>query len=490
MACYGFPGCVALWSVWLLLASPAVLSAQGSDTAEARSETDEEKPEGVLPPGLIQNRTVLPEMEIVKELYTDEQENKFKRETKRGFDEALKGASLGDKEKKLLEEGAKYWVLRFTMEKYYREETPKPDDSKAKDAGPKERLHDLRKTLLSDIRLFAKTPAVREYFLKQLTEQAKLLLDNNFVVRQNILLLLGQLPLDNGDLKKGIEPAPYDPAYSVLLDVIKDDKQHQAIKITALVGLNRICRFGLKDFNDKRRVEIAMALVAELGKKNLYYWYEVRLVECLGETGVSYDPADKTNPAVLQKLAEILVDQSKHFWVRSEAARAIGRLPLDNSINITPVTHHIVKLGYQMMLGYNAKPKGESWMNYFFTPPGNGVNGSGLYFAFKSDTASSRVLGGKRKPGLLEALPGSKDVKDAYEQVLQMTLHFIDNPGKPFPDAKLKSIESWIANHPITNNKLTSNSPPLVEKPGPATPPKNTNGKANGTGNPPVVGPE
>jgi hypothetical protein len=486
MARYGFPGCVALWSVWLLLAIPATLLAQNSDTLEVRPEKNEEKPEG-LPTGLIRNRSVLPEMEIVKELYTEEQELKFRRETQRGFSDALKGSTLGDKEKKLLDEGAKYWVLRFTMEKYYREETPKPDDPKAKDAGPKERLHDLRKALLGEIRLFAKTPAVREYFLKQLTEQAKLLLDNNFVVRQNILLLLGQLTTDNGDPRKNIEPAPYDPAYSVLLDVIKDDNQHQALKITALVGLNRICRFGLKDANDRRRGEIAMTLVAELGKKNLHYWYEVRLVECLGETGVTYDPNDKTNPVVLQKLAEILVDHSKHFWVRSEAARAIGRLPLDNSINITPVTHHIVKLGYQMMQGYNANPKHEPWLNYFFTPPGNGVSGSGLYFAFKPDSASARVLGGKRKPGLLEALPASKDVKEAYEQVLQMTLHLIESPGKPYE--KLESIETWIENHPITNNKLTSTSPPLVEKPKPAAPPQNTNGKSNGAGNLPVAGP-
>lgn len=472
--------------MWLAVASVAV-AQDASGTAEARPSDVAGNPgTGGVPAGLIQATKESPELKIVKELFSDAQETDFNKNKKTAFDKALQNAVLTEDDKKAIDAGAQFWVYRFSMKKYYEEEAPKKGDKGAapkKGDPPKERLHDLRKKLLDVVRNNAKiTPVAREYFLKQVTEHSEKLLDNNLVVRQNIILVVGQLSIDNGILAKGIEPTPYVPAYNLLLKVIKDEKQHEVVKISALIGLFRICRLGLAaadPANEKKRAEIAMALVPELAKKNTHYWYQYRLAECLGAAGVTYDPAIKNNPIVLQTLAEVVADKTRHWQVRCEAAKAIGRLPLDNGLNMSPVLHEIVKLGHDMSQAYNANPKKEAWANYFVT----------LYLAFKPENAKTVVAGGKRKPGLLEALPGSKEIKDAYEQILQMALQIVDNPGKPFPDPQLSNFDTWLKNHTPANKRITAGSPELGTKPGPAPMPKPANGKTSTAPPAPVAGP-
>lgn len=462
--------------VWLV-AAPVALG-QTTETQPGDVTPDTGDKDKTLPPGLIQNRQVLPEMEIDNELYSDGDETKFRKDWEKKFLDALKSSSLTDDEKKALDAGAKYHIYRFTMKKYREEEAPpkkeeRPATPATKAATPKDRLPDLRKKLLDLIKLSAKTPVTREYFLKQLTERCGELLDNNFVVRQNIILLLGTLSSSYPPPGKPIEPTPYDPAYAVLLKVIKDDKQHEILKVDALIGLLRICKLGLPlpdANNDRKRAEIAMALVPELARKNTHWWYQARLAECLGAAGVTYDSGNKANPLVLQTLAEVVADDQRNFQARIEAAKAIGRLPLDNQINIAPVVHHIVNLGYQIVQAHNANPKKQPWGNYFFTLQPQ--LGFGLYYAFRSESGTARVLGGKRKPGLLEALPATKEVKDAYEQIVLMTLHFIDNPGKQMTEAQVKSIQEWLKLRVPANNRITAGSPPLGSKPPEPAPPK------------------
>ena len=483
--CFGSPCCTATLSALLWLAvAPGAIAQNAPGTAEARpSDVAGDVGDGGLAPGLIQTHETAPELSIVKELYTDGDEKEFVSKTKIAFDNALKSSAPNEDERKALDAGAKYWVYRFTMKKYYEEEPPQKANKFApakKSEAPKERLHNLRKNLIDVVRNNAKiTPTARGEFLKQVTKYADDLLDNNLVVRQNILLLLGQLPLDNGNIAKGIEPTPYVPAYTVLLKVIKDENQHEAAKISALTGLLKICKLGLAaadPANDKKRAEIAMALVPELVKKDTHWWYQFRLAECLGATGVTFDPGNKNNPIVLQTLAELVADKSRHWQPRCEAARAIGRLPLDNNFNMSPVLFEIVKLGNDMAQAYNANPKKDSWANYFFT----------LYMAFKAEKPDSRIAGGKRKSGLLEALP-PKEVKEPYDQVFQMLLHLANNPGQQFSAEQLEGIDTWLRNHAPTNKRITASSPEIGSKPAPVPKPMPAKSKASATPTAPVA---
>ncbi len=457
-------------SVLLLLSSAQLAFCQVSDTAEARPEDVAGQPqENALPPGLIQARDIPPEMQITKEMYTDAEEIEFRRKGLKPFEDALKSSNLTDEEKKAIDAGAKYMIDRFTMKKFREEEAPKKGDKPGavlRNAPPKERLHDLRKTILNDIKLKAKTPASREYLLKAITDRCEQLLDNHFIVRLNVVLLLSQLSSEY-PTKVGVEPPAYVGACPVLLKVVKDDKQHQAIKIPAVRGLIRICRTGLPpDPNDKRRAEIALALAAELKRNDTYWWYQMVLVECLATAGVTVDPAARNNPVVLDALRDTISDKKRHWEVRTKAAKAVGRLPPDNNVNIAPTAYAIANLGYEMAQAYNASPARVEWKYYSFN----------LFFAFKAERGEPLVLG-KRKPGLMEALPNSKDVKDAYDQILLIANHMLNADDKQFSKEQLKGFSDWLdsrrpANVPPANNAPVGASP--KSEPAPQTKPAST----------------
>ncbi len=454
----------------LLVSSTPFVYCQVSDTAETRPEDVAGQPqEDALPPGLIQARDIPPEMQITNELYSEADEIAFKRTGPKPFEDALKSSNLTDEDKKAIDAGAKYWVYRYSMKKYREEEAPKKGEKQggvSKTAPPKERLHTLSKTMINDIKLKVKTPVAREYLLKAITDRSAELLDNHFLVRLNIVLLLGQLSSEY-PTKAGVEPPAYVGAYPVLLKAVTDDKQHLAIKIPAVRGLMRICRTGLPpDPNDKKRAEIALALVRELKRADTHWWYQMVLVECLATTGVTVDPAARNNPVVLDALRETISDKKRHWEVRTKAAKTVGRLPLDNSINIAPTMYAIASLGYEMAQAYNASPKPVEWKYY-------SVN---LFFAFKAERGEPLVLG-KRKPGLMEALSNSKDVKDAYEQILLIANHVLNADGKQFSKDQLKGFEDWLQSRKPANVAPAGNAPvgaTLKTEPAPQTKPAST----------------
>ncbi len=428
---------------WVLRLTLGCLLAVGLP-ATGYCQADGGDDESAIPAGLLQNRHAMPELEITKELLTDGEEAEFK---KKGGETALQkafgSASPNEEEKKALDNGARWFVYRLTMVKYREEETPNKDKNASaavKNSTPKERLPEIRTRVLNTLRTYATKPSsavAREYFLKKLTEHCEELLDNNFHVRLNAVLLLGQISLNDGNLARGLEPPAFAGAYPVLLEVVQDTKQHEAIRVAAALALTRICRTALTpDLADKRRVEIAVAVAAVLAKNNTHWWLQMRLAECLAAAGVAGDPADKNNPAVLQTLAEVMSDKQRHWEVRVEAARAIGRLPLDG-ITVGPIAYEMVNLGHQLAQGYMANPKKESWTKYFWK----------LYLAFKKSDSNDKVVGDRRKAGLLEAIPGQKEIKDAYEQIVIITNVGLDPVGKLFSAEQLKTLEVWLKDH-------------------------------------------
>lgn len=464
IACFGSLCRVGVCSAVVFFVTVTATLGQDSDATDARS--DDAAPaadENKLPPEFGQSREIPPELEITKELYSDGEETEYVRKFKAATDNALKSSNLSDDEKKALDAAAKYWVYRLTMKKYRDEEAPPKRDETGKfpKGTVKERLPDLRRGLMNYVRTYAKTQVAREYLLKQVSDRCAELLDNHLFVRLNAVWLLGQLQADNGTPAKSIDPAPYAGAYSVLLKVLKDDKQHPVVKIAAVRGLTRICRQGLPELQDKRRPEIAVAVAGELKKTNTYWWYQMALAECLGYSSVTYDPVAKQNPVILQTLGEVMADKARHWQTRTTAAWAIGRLPLDNSLNMAPVAYELVNLGQQMAQAYNANPKRDAWANYYVT----------LYLAFKPENATVKILAGKRKPGLIDAFPNNKDIKDAYEQIVLMAGHVLNRNGEKFDAGQLKSMTNWMQTHQPANAAIVNGAAPLA-KPNPPMPPK------------------
>ena len=115
----------------------------------------------------------------------------------------------------------------------------------------------------------------------------------------------------------------------------------------------------------------------------------------------------------------------------------------------------MVKLGQQIALGYNANPKREAWGNHIVR----------LFYAFKSSSSTAKVAGGKRKPGLLEALPSSREVKDAYEQIVLIASHILNSGGKLFSADQLKALEDWLQKNKPGKPDIAGGGAPPATKP-------------------------
>ena len=481
---FGSLCCIAAISVLLMDAIAWKSFGQGAGTAEAKPEDVKADPDAAGGPAdLNQPRTIPPEMEITKELYSDGEEKEFRQKHEnKGFADALKAEKLTDENKKMLDLAAKYWIRRMTLEKYRAEEAMKAKPALGeKPPLPKDRkenLADLRKRLLDLIRNGNSgrlSVEVREFFQKAIIAECNGLLDNHYLVRLNAVILVGQLSLNNGNPQKNPpeEPAAYAPGYAFLLGIVKDEKQHISIRIAAVRGLTRICKLGLPDPNDKRRPEIALALASQLSKSDTHYWYQMALAECLATAGLVADPANKNNPVILQALADTIADPKRHWYARCEAARAVGRLNIEPTHAVGPIVAEIVSLGYQMGQAYNANPKREAWSNHF-------VN---LYLAFKPESAKTLAPGGKRIAGLLAALPNSKEVKESYEQIVPLASHVLNAGGKQFTAATLDAVREWLKTRlPAKNLPPNAQQPEAVTQPGSAKPP----GAAAANGKPSV----
>ena len=159
-------------------------------------------------------------------------------------------------------------------------------------------------------------------------------------------------------------------------------------------------------------------------------------------------------------------DKQRHWEVRVEAARAIGRLPLDG-ITVGPIAYEMVNLGHQLAQGYAVNPKKESWTKYFWK----------LYLAFKKSDPNDKVVGDRRKAGLLEAIPGQKEIKDAYEQIVIITNVGLDPAGKLFSAEQLKTLQDWLKNN--KSGSITVGGPPISK---PSAPKKGSGDEATPAG--------
>src|SRR5690606_11113586 len=128
------------------------------------------------------------------------------------------------------------------------------------------------------------------------------------------------------------------PVANVLLPLLSDASQPIPVRIWAAKGLGRVLRAG--DLEDERRHEIATGLIKELNENpRSHYWFQWRQVEALGGVGMVNFGGDRAFAA--DALAKIMVDRERHPCVRAEAAKQLGRIPLDGNVNLNLLAYGI-----------------------------------------------------------------------------------------------------------------------------------------------------
>ena len=393
-----------------------------------------EMPPAELPADFTPPRPIPEVMTLEKPLLSEAEDQAFRQDLLK-YQRALRAGVVNGETKKLIEAGAKWRVYRMSLPEHRRE------------------LHKLRDDIvLRDVQFASKLDgapqAGRELLLEQVTKRASELLDGNFYVRLNAVLLLGQLDLQEEDTRRGVRQIAYTPAAEVLLPVLTDPKQLTAIKIPTVKGLARIAEIGQPSLD--LRLRIAQSIVAELQLDNNELWYRERLVESLGSVGILVDRTPR--PFVIQTLASIVVDPKEHWLVRTAAAKAIGRLPLNASINLRLVGYSLVKLGHEMSDAYNKSPNEWYWNDCFFR----------LYLAFHHANKAEEDA----NLGLLRRtrnLTGNDTIQNAFNQVLPLIQHVVGSQARtPIAKQNVDAVAQLLTDNAPQDFKIAPTEDPIL----------------------------
>lgn len=429
----------------MLAAIVAVRPVNGQNKVPAKAADDKTKAAKPIL-GKFSPPPVVPEiMKIEKPLMTEQEEAAFPRsDDAKAFNRVFKDnpKTLNAAAQKAIDAGAKFYVYRMSM-KSHRHHLPKK-----------------RVELQRLFHLKAKLGPARNYFLQQVKTRAIELLDGNFHVRMNAVFQLSELDQVPENAARKIPAVAYAESLDPLVAVINDKDQPDAIKIPAVRGVMRILALGDPNvIDEKKRFQVSDDCVRELQRQDAHYYYANLLARTLGMSGIVYDRARKVQ-FVPDALLAVIVDKNRNWSTRCEAAKAIGRLPLDGSSKVKDITGGLVNLSHEMALAYNKVPRAFYWKGCFWD----------LYFCFRAPNAQVKPVAGLlNNVRILSGNNGSL-VKGAYQVLLPLVQHVLKQPVlKPLPidQKKIDDVLNWLKSNKLMQagaGKKTPGKTPSAEE--------------------------
>lgn len=370
-----------------------------------------------------------------KELITEEEETNFKRILSK-YRGALRSGNTGTQETNFIKEGAKINVLRLSLKKN-REEIRKMVDE-----------------VIRDIELHGKG-ASKELMLAEVHKQAIKLLDNSLPVRINAAILLRSLNTEKEKIDGTAQKVarPYQPVATTFIDILKDKSQHQAVKIQAVKGLERICEDGSPGPKVDIRYKMAQAIIDELKNPQLHPWYQRTCARALPKTDIVYNT--NKQPFAVQILAEILVDTKRNWHVRSQAAKSLGRLKLDGQLNVELLAFEITYFCLQMSVAYNQNLNNPIWRHSFFD----------VYLAFQPEDEIEKGNGAGLLSQTQRLAQFKAFTKSAYDENLKLVNSvFSAQNNRPIPRATQQEVNSWVKQNQPANFSVMQGMPSLRPK--------------------------
>ncbi len=420
-------------------AEPATSEPNATDAVEdAESQLEEmESPdtrEG-LPEGFKPRDARPKSMEFTKELITEEREAELKKELEIAhYKTVLRSGSLNNQVRDILKKTAEYDVYRMSMEKYH------------------QRIDTIREELFSNISAAAqlnKNAADREQFrrvyLQEVVNRAVELLDGNYHVRINAAITLMGMNLVEGG--RNTPTIPFDQTFKPLLDIVRSESQPDAVKLVAVNGLNRLSLAGILSTTD--RIDTATALINEIKRPNTHYFYQERLVLALSRIDLTLDRDNRA--FIVQMLTEAVADTGRHWLVRSEAAKGLGRAKWDRRINIKKLVYEVVHLAREMVEAFNKEPTAYYWPDCFFD----------VYLAFQPLDTVERQLGF----GFRTREPTNGFVESSYRLIVPLTNHItMKKSRQPIDAQQIVNLDDWLKKNTPDDHSVAPNLPPIVTK--------------------------
>jgi len=281
---------------------------------------------------------------------------------------------------------------------------------------------------------------VRQEVIAAVLKELPELMKYHFIARLNGVLLLSELNEFEADGTINQPAVPLTAAHDRLLEIVRDGKQLEAIRIPAVIGLRRI----LSDVPDLKlavRYKIVTELVKQLdaSKQGGGEWFQYRLAESLGSAGV-LDNQDR-QPVVIDALGRLLIDSDRPKLARVEAAYSFARLPLTNKVNVDKIAIEVARLAQELGTQYQSEESSTLWNVVFLK----------LYVVFKP----FEEVEAKRGWGLVSQTSGKAQLK-AYKQrvdeVFGLVLPVVRATAlKRDPkalEASLGKLSQWLATYP------------------------------------------
>lgn len=275
------------------------------------------------------------------------------------------------------------------------------------------------------------TTEFRRLVMQEVVDQCRELLQNNLYVRIQAALILGELNLTEADPKKGLTTVGFGPAIDPLVDVILDPNQPESVKIVAVNGIYRQLRTSQPEA--KLKIKLADALVKEFSRNDTHFWYQWRLAAAMSALDVSLD--FNREPFVANALIQAVGDEKRQWIVRAEAAYALGRVPLEASVNYDRLLFSIGQMAHGLGVARNADDKGTGsldWARCFRQ----------LYLAFQQLDAKDMTADGKLKAGLLNRPTNQAPTRELYQQLLPLINAGLN--GEKIPDPALAALDAWV----------------------------------------------
>jgi hypothetical protein len=206
-----------------------------------------------------------------------------------------------------------------------------------------------RKRLQDDLRLAGraeKPPAAHDELVALLLKCLTVFAKDNYdpAVRVNAMLMIGEL-----NTQEGRPPVPLVEALPVLVAALKDPQQLDAVRVAALVGLERHCAAASQSGADLQAAGQALAeIVGTPGKAAPPAgdaWIRKRAAEALGKLK-SAGPGG-ANAKALQAM---VLDKTLHLSHRCAAAEALGELDFSRArLDLGPMVQALGRLAAEVL---------------------------------------------------------------------------------------------------------------------------------------------
>jgi hypothetical protein len=306
------------------------------------------------------------------------------------------------------------------------------------------------RSLADDLRRTTTKKEPRDHLNAEIVRTAAQLLDKSPKSRLNAVLVVASLSSDPA----ATPPKPYIPGFKLLLTVLNEPSQFVDCKIWAANGLARICRDGDPNVNDRHQIvgDLVTALDSSQAKLPANWWYRMRLLDALGDSGLVYNLVQK--PVVIDALMKVLTDRQEDWLIRSTAARAVTQLPWTATTNVPLITHEIARLTHEMGEARNQNLGNPRWKWCIIN----------VYMSFMPDTVEEiQKRWGLRQQVERAGLGVHKPFVEAAFQVVLPVINSVTGTANPVatPPAVLQNLGNWIQNNIPQNLKVTPESEDL-----------------------------